>query len=369
MSIFEKLKNALFEEEYVEVEEKPKTKSVPKKKVSSKDKIKEKYSKRQELEDEEEEVKEKEEKPVAKKVVLPEKRDVYVPEEEDVELTDEDFEIKPKRVEEEVHNTFKMIDDEDFTVDDTPSYTVSEPTIVKVIDKDDSIPPYSVSRDSRDQKLYPSKPKNTGPHPYGIEETPQATVQEYNSYEQKDEKSYFKPSPIISPIYGILDKNYSKEDIVPKREVKFTSSFDRDKVSVDDVRKKAFGRHEEDNSAKTSTESVLPTFEVEDSDSNLLVDLSSDNDKPAVKDVTMGDALEYFQDLGLEYNVDYVDAGKKATGRREKASYDDDITAARFSEEEEEHKTIVEKKEEKKEDVTDDDNLFDLIDSMYQDQD
>lgn len=264
-----------------------------------------------------------------------------------------------------------MIDDDDFSVDDTPVYPTSEPKIVKVIDKDDSIPPYSVSRDSRDQKLYPSKPKSTGPHPYGIEETPQATVKEYNSYEQKEEKSYFKPSPIISPIYGILDKNYSKEDIVPKREIKFTSSFVRDKVSVDDVREKAFGNTIEEKSTKISTDSVLPTFEVEDSDSNLLVDLSSDNDKPAVKDVTMGDALEYFQDLGLEYNVDYVDAGTKATGRREKASYgDDDITAAKFSEEdEEENKTIVEKKEEKKEEVTDDDNLFDLIDSMYQDQD
>ena len=145
----------------------------------------------------------------------------------------------------------------------------------------------------------------------------------------------------------------------------------RDKVSVDDVREKAFGKTDEDKSTKSCTESVLPTFEIKDSDSNLLVDLSSDNDKPAVKDVTMGDALEYFQDLGLEYNVDYVDAGAKATGRREKASYsDDDITAANFSEEDEnKNKTIVEKKEEKKEEVTDDDNLFDLIDSMYQDQD
>ena len=264
-----------------------------------------------------------------------------------------------------------MIDDDDFSVDDTPTYSTSEPEIVKIIDKDDSIPPYSVSRDSRDQKLYPSKPKSTGPHPYGIEETPQATVKEYNSYEQKEEKSYFKPSPIISPIYGILDKNYSKEDIVPKREIKFTSSFVRDKVSVDDVREKAFGKTDEDKSTKSSTESVLPTFEIKDSDSNLLVDLSSDNDKPAVKDVTMGDAMEYFQDFGLEYNVDYVDAGTKATGRREKASYsDDDITAANFSEEDEnKNKTIVEKKEEKKEEKTDDDNLFDLIDSMYQDQD
>ena len=31
MGVFDKIKNALFEEEYVEVEEKPKTKSKPKK--------------------------------------------------------------------------------------------------------------------------------------------------------------------------------------------------------------------------------------------------------------------------------------------------------------------------------------------------
>ena len=54
MSVFDKIKNALFEEEYVEVEEKPRVK--PKK-----DKIKK-----------EREVK-VHEKPIAKKVVLPDK--------------------------------------------------------------------------------------------------------------------------------------------------------------------------------------------------------------------------------------------------------------------------------------------------------
>ena len=34
MGVFDKIKNALFEEEYVEVEEKPKTKSKPKKRKS-----------------------------------------------------------------------------------------------------------------------------------------------------------------------------------------------------------------------------------------------------------------------------------------------------------------------------------------------
>ena len=44
MGIFEKLKNALFEEEYVEVVEKPKTQKVSKKKTAPREKIKEKYS-------------------------------------------------------------------------------------------------------------------------------------------------------------------------------------------------------------------------------------------------------------------------------------------------------------------------------------
>ena len=354
MGIFEKLKNALFEEEYVEVVEKPKTQKVSKKKTTPREKIKEKYSNKDNDFEEEE-------KPVAKKVVLPEKRESHIPDDD----VDDEIETIDDVKEEEQHSTFKMIDDDDFKVDDDIPPAVSEPKIVKVIEKDDTIPPYSMKRD-RDEKLYPSKaPKNTGPQPYGIEETPQSTVKEYNVYEKKEEKSYFKPSPIISPIYGILDKNYSKEDIVPKREIRLTSSLAREKVSVDDVREKAFGKNEEPVSHRSRVDNNDPTFELEKDDTNLLVDLSSDDDKPSVKDVTMGDAVEYFQDLGLEYNVDYVDAGKKTSGRREKKVYDDDITIDNF--ESTEKKTEVVQK--KNDDGDTDDNLFDLIDSMYQDQD
>lgn len=354
MGIFEKLKNALFEEEYVEVVEKPKTQKVSKKKTAPREKIKEKYSNKDNDFEEEE-------KPVAKKVVLPEKRESHIPDDD----VDDEIETIDDVKEEEQHSTFKMIDDDDFKVDDDIPPAVSEPKIVKVIEKDDTIPPYSMKRD-RDEKLYPSKaPKNTGPQPYGIEETPQSTVKEYNIYEKKEEKSYFKPSPIISPIYGILDKNYSKEDIVPKREIRLTSSLAREKVSVDDVREKAFGKNEEPVSHRSRVDNNNPTFELEKDDTNLLVDLSSDDDKPSVKDVTMGDAVEYFQDLGLEYNVDYVDAGKKTSGRREKKVYDDDITIDNF--ESAEKKTEVVQK--KNDDGDTDDNLFDLIDSMYQDQD
>ena len=62
------------------------------------------------------------------------------------------------------------------------------------------------------------------------------------AYESKStgiETRKFRPSPVISPVYGVLDKNYKKEDIIVKKEEKKT--FD-----VDDVRKKAFGTLEDD---------------------------------------------------------------------------------------------------------------------------
>ena len=48
--------------------------------------------------------------------------------------------------------------------------------------------------------------------------------------------------------------------------------------------------------------------EVKEED-NLLVDLS-DDEKPTVSEVTVGDAEEYFNDLGLEYNIFSIIARK-----------------------------------------------------------
>lgn len=61
------------------------------------------------------------------------------------------------------------------------------------------------------------------------------------------EKPTFKPTPIISPIYGILDKNYSKEDIVDRSDSKdnrINSQSVGDKF--DQVRNKAYGKLEND---------------------------------------------------------------------------------------------------------------------------
>lgn len=61
-------------------------------------------------------------------------------------------------------------------------------------------------------------------------------------------KATFAPSPIISPVYGVLDKNYHKEEIVDKKDVKVTPiiSHTNSKITIDDVRNKAYGTLEDD---------------------------------------------------------------------------------------------------------------------------
>ena len=219
--------------------------------------------------------------------------------------------------------------------------------------------------------------------PYGIDDKSRISVPEYGRsndishyssiYERKDEKKNFKPSPIISPIYGILDKNYRKEDVVAKKEVRSTNvtpKVVKENLSLDEVRKKAYGSNK-DLTVEDLLENEMGVDSFDDdkatvnvNDDNLLVDLTSDVDKPAVKEVTMGDALEYFEDLGLEYNVDYVDASKDmATGRRSKDNYDD---IPQITQEIKLDEVIDADKEVNRDvNVEADDNLFDLIDSMY----
>lgn len=412
MGVLDKIKNALFEVEYVEVEEPPK--------VEKKKKPKE--------------VKVEEKKPIAKRVVLPGKREEKIEELKEEELKDDNFEARPKNetIKKTPSEDFKYMDDNDFKVED--DYEKNEPKIVKVMDKEEVSDDYNENtyyRNSRED--YTSKEKSLDDYyndsrnyensykeevkpkpkpyetkkeskPYGMDKAFSVPMYEYGSYEKKDEKTVFKPSPIISPIYGILDKNYKKEDVVQKKDVRITTSYSRSRVSVDDVRNKALGVDMNEEIIKQPQET---TFEIDDTeDDNLLVDLTDEKGKPEVKELTMGDALEYFQDLGLEYNVDYVDASKKNSQPRrfnrteeEKDSKPSigevlkrEVKLKAVAEETEQHadedtfklntKAMDEENENKKttpiikdesnassKDMQDDDdNLFDLIDSMYEEK-
>lgn len=96
------------------------------------------------------------------------------------------------------------------------------------------------------------------------------------------EKKVFKPTPIISPVYGVLDKNYHKEDIVSRSES--NKSVDVLESSIDVIRNKAYGTLEDElentlfgsNSILFKKEEPLEIREVND---DILSDLTDDISK------------------------------------------------------------------------------------------
>lgn len=132
----------------------------------------------------------------------------------------------------------------------------------------------------------------------------------------KEEKKHFKPTPIISPVYGVLDKNYNKEDITPTKKTHYTNTT----ITIDEVRKKAYGTLEDE------LENTLNNLSIPKNDSNDdLFDELIDKEEPI-------DVLDKEEPINII--------------------------------EEEEHSNIVSESMDKKP-VTESE-LFDLIDSMYE---
>lgn len=102
-----------------------------------------------------------------------------------------------------------------------------------------------------------------------------------------EEKKVFKPTPIISPVYGILDKNYHKEDIVSRKDTKPVTN--EVEPSIDSIRNKAYGTLEDElentlfgnNSIlfKQIREDEPEKVELEKIDDNALTNLTDDISK------------------------------------------------------------------------------------------
>lgn len=92
-----------------------------------------------------------------------------------------------------------------------------------------------------------------------------------------EEKKVFKPTPIISPVYGILDKNYKKEDIVTSYTPSSKRFYNSDKITVDDVRERAFSNLEDDIKNDLFNEEKEEPVEIVD-DLNMFNDEKNEND-------------------------------------------------------------------------------------------
>lgn len=163
----------------------------------------------------------------------------------------------------------------------------------------------------------------------------------YDRNESKEliEKKKFKPSPIISPVYGVLNQDYKPEDIKKKED-------NEELLSIDVVRKKAFEtkpikeeveeiKIEDEEFIDTIDEPVVKFFDEKNNDTEMksIDDLLENASDTVVK---LDDELEITTDT----NIDAI------------------------HEELENYEPSIEKKD-KLEDTLEND-LFELIDSMYE---
>ncbi len=150
--------------------------------------------------------------------------------------------------------------------------------------------------------------------------------------EEPKEVKKFKPSPIISPVYGILDKNYTPDEITTRPKKTTTNSLD-----LDTVRNKAFGAKEnkindifieetKDNILEERLEKSRTIDELLKDSSDEIIDIKNDIEEDEIESFSPIDTLEKTDEKSNELNED-------------KNSVNDDTL---------------------------ENDLFDLIDSMYE---
>ena len=147
----------------------------------------------------------------------------------------------------------------------------------------------------------------------------------------KEEKKVFKPSPIISPVYGFLDKNYQKDEIIQKK-----NDYNPRKATVDEIRDRAYG----------SLESDIETT------------LFGSN-RVLFDEETKKDAFD--EEIKVDSKEDYEENITEEKPRHENVKQDNDLTDLLEAEMAKTGKT-----EKKKPRKISDKELFNLIDSMYE---
>ena len=168
----------------------------------------------------------------------------------------------------------------------------------------------------------------------------------YKGNKPVEEVKVFKPSPIISPVYGILDKNYKKEEITTKNVIPTTVYYEHKDITIDDIRKKAYGTLEDDIETTLFGKQEQPMHEkkeeiFDDLLDETLIDNESNYDDSKQDDELNFDDFEYETKHEVEESSDGLDLM-------------DDI----MNSYEENEQTI--------DDNISDSDLFDLIDSMYE---
>ena len=211
--------------------------------------------------------------------------------------------------------------------------------------------------------------------------------------EDKSVKPKFKASPVISPVYGILDKNYKKDEVKEKTDDVTMMKRPSKKVDFETVRKKAFGNLVDDIKDNMLCENCELYKEVKKisalKEDDLLYEMTVDDED---KDVTIEKAYDDYEEFGVAYepsadrnkHVEEAPIINDNNGVEEEPTFTSikakieteeevevinnvSVVPEEKSEEEVKEKKIPSRSEEKKDSKVDDD-FFELIDSMYKER-
>ena len=202
-------------------------------------------------------------------------------------------------------------------------------------------------------------------------------VELYPKKEEVKFKQKFKPTPVISPVYGVLDKNYKKDEVREKSEEHFEMRRPSKKVDFETVRKKAFGNLSDeikDNLMCENCELYKEAKRISEiSKDDLLYDMLVDEPK-ATEELTIEKAYDNYEDFGVAY-----EPNKSFASIKEELELENDLDlkidktpeleeVTNTYEEELLEEPIIPSREEKNKDKKVDDDFFQLIDSMYKER-
>ena len=212
---------------------------------------------------------------------------------------------------------------------------------------------------------------------------------------EKEEHRVFTPSPIISPVYGVLNENYKKEDIVAKKEDKNKTV---EPLDLDSVRRKAYGTLEEEIESSLNRKFDVPSEPEnsynEDDDEGISIDdllVDSEEELDNLEDTVtslekLDEDTELFDKLNVIDEEECIEEASNENDSKDEEDDEGDDDLLRFlkenesldkkvppiiddSKEEVKPEAVeekMEKTENKDEESAEEEDLFDLIESIYE---
>lgn len=192
-------------------------------------------------------------------------------------------------------------------------------------------------------------------------------IRDYAKTEVKEEpkqEKRFKPTPVISPIYGIMDKNYKKEDIMIDSAKEVTTPK---KVDYDSVRKRAYSNVYKEEQQEDNTKGIFYNLDEEENENST----DDDDVKIIYNDVTFDENEEDDENVTIGQKIEEYENKEESDDEQDDISYDEDEYTEdndEVDDYEEENNDYDENEIDEESQIlseTKEQDLFNLIDNMY----